>query len=152
MRAFLETIEYKSHQLLKRKYTYSVSYLSLVLQCRILIAYIEILESIEPNFSSNKSDICLNYIKNKFTSYRGYSYSPWDIIPSRVKERDKRSIIIYDTSGNLKPFFLWSGSYFKDIYKNQNFGIDIYIKKHNQGLIDKYRNQIECQIKDLLKD
>lgn len=113
---------------------------------------IELLESIEPNFSSNNSDICLNYIKNKFTSYRGYSYSPWDIIPSTVKEIDKRSIIIGDTSGNLKPFFLWNGSYFKDIYKNQSFGIDIYIKKHNQGLIDKYMNQIECQIKELLKD
>ena len=112
----------------------------------------EILEAIEPNFSGTNSDICLNYIKNKFTSYRGYSYSPWDIIPSTVKEKDKRSIIIIDDSGNLKPFFLWNGSYFKDIYKNQNFGIDIYIKKHNIELIDKYKNQVNDQIKELLKD
>jgi len=93
---------------------------------------------------------CVN--SNKFTSYRGYNYSPWDIIPSTVKEKDKKSIIIIDEDGNLKPFFQWGGSYFKDIYKNQNFGIDIYIKKHNQALIDKYKNEVDGQIKKLFKD
>ncbi len=115
----------------------------------------KLLKKLDPKYPSGESDIRLNRPTNIFTTYKKENYSIWNISPSgleAIKENEKGTILIINELGEKFSFFQWNGSYFKDIYENNNFKSDIYIRKKNQEIIQNFKDDVKNKIFEILKD